>query len=167
MEKLTFSVERKGEGEFLKENNQKVKVNFVFSDGSITEYLIYAHVVSVLRIASEILMSKHIYVETIIVDREIKRLTVNLKDSQNLKDAVKEAAEKRCSHEVDDLPKVNIIRQLPWKIVIDESNKIAKLGILHAIYASACGGYNIKVFKPYENPSLNFYCCYSSTLVWD
>lgn len=59
----------------------------------------------------------------------------------------------------------DIIRQLPFKVAMQESDKILSLNIKHSIYASVRGGYNIKTIK-YDNKSLDHHCYYDSK-TWD
>lgn len=58
-----------------------------------------------------------------------------------------------------------IIRQLPRKVLMEESNRLVSMNKEHAIYSSARGGYNIKV-RDYANSALDYYC-YTDSKVWD
>lgn len=77
---------------------------------------------------------------------------------------VKECIEYRCNKSAD-IGRCEILRQLPMKVAIEESDKLIALGKKHAIYSSARGGYNIKVHD-YTNSSLDRYCYYDSGM-WD
>ncbi len=77
---------------------------------------------------------------------------------------VKDCIEYRCSQSAD-IGSCEIIRQLPIRVAIDESDKLIALNKKHAIYSSSRGGYNIKV-KDYKNGKLEHYQYFDSKM-WD
>ena len=95
-------------------------------------------------------------------DTEIFRVH---KSNQNLfEKMVTECIEFRCSDSVNH-GNCDILRQLPIRVAIEESDKLMHLCKKHAIYPSDRGGYNIKV-EGYSNSKLNQYY-YNETRMWD
>jgi hypothetical protein len=120
-------------------------------------------VLMVPRIIRQLLDNSEIQYENF-RSKDLEIFRVDKSNQVIFEEMVKQCIEYRCSQSAD-IGSCEILRQLPISVAIEESDKLIALGKKHAIYASARGGYNIKV-KDYRNGRLDQYCYYDSKM-WD
>jgi len=95
---------------------------------------------------------------------DVEIFRVDKSNEEFFETMVKQCIEYRCSASAD-FGNCEILRQLPIRIAIGESDKLIALDKKHAIYPSVRGYYNIKV-QDYTNDLLNGYCYHDSN-TWD
>jgi len=137
---------------------------FILNDNTLDKSEMYNLSVSMVpRIISQLLDNSEILYEHS-KSKVAEIFRVDQSNQEFFEQMVKQCIEYRCSQSADG-GGCEILRQLPIKIAIEESDKLIALGKKHAIYASARGGYNIKV-RDYRNGILDQYCYYDSKM-WD
>jgi hypothetical protein len=94
----------------------------------------------------------------------VETFSVDISSQELFEQMVRECIEYRCSLSAAS-GYSQILRQLPIRVAIEESDKLIAIGKKHAIYTSAHGGYNIKV-KGYINGKLEHYS-HTESRMWD
>ena len=137
---------------------------FILSDTTIDKENIYSlSIPMVSRLISKLLDNSGVgYQYEKLQETEIFR--VNKSNREKFELLVKQCFEYRCSNSVNH-GNCDVLRQLPIRVAVEESNKLIILGKKHAIYPAKLGGYDIKV-ENYTNSKLNEYY-YNQTGMWD
>lgn len=136
---------------------------YFLNDESVDVSCMY-HLSCLTRVFREILKENNVICGYVEKDSEEIIQLAEPQKSELFEELLKQCIEFRCNASVEK-GECTIIRQLPIKVAISESNKLIALNKVHAIYKSVRGGYNIKV-SGYENSSLDHYCD-SDSRMWD